>query len=106
MMMLKTKETSLQRVVKVGGRSRPRRSIRACNDSSTGASMVFFSSACREEVLAAGAWTFEAEVLRLRLLDRTGDIHEALLRVRGGIAGDRERGMIRLFDNRWVVVNS
>ena len=35
MEMLKTKIISLQRVVKIGGRSRPRRSIRAWRDSST-----------------------------------------------------------------------
>lgn len=63
--MLKTNEISLQRVVKVGGRSQPRRSIHTCNGSSAGASHVFFSSACAEGVMAAAAWTFEAEALRL-----------------------------------------
>ena len=95
MMMLNTKEISLQSVVKVGGRSRPRRSIRACNDSSAGASNVFFSSVWGEGVLAAAARTFEAKALRLRLLDGTGDTHEALLRVREGIEKDRVCGMIR-----------
>lgn len=77
MVMLKTKEISLQRVVKVGGRSRPRRSIRTCSDSSVGASDVFFSSACDEGVLAA---MFEAEALGLRLLDGRGGTHEVLLK--------------------------
>ena len=106
MVMLKTKEISLQRLVKVGGRSRPRRSIRTCNDSSVGASNVFFSSTCGEGVLAATAWMFEAEVVRLPLLDGRGDTHEVLLKVRGGIEGDRVRGMIRLLDEHWRYVNS
>lgn len=80
MVMLKTNEISLQRVVKTGGRSRPRRSIRVCNDSSVGASDVFFSSACGGGVLAAATWTFEAEALRLRLLDGRGDTHEVLFK--------------------------
>ena len=101
MMMLKTKEISLQSVMKMGGHSRPRRSIRTCNDSSAGASIVFFSSGCGEGVLAAVAWTFEAEALRLRLLDGRGDIHEVLLKIRGGIDGDRVRGMIGLLDDHW-----
>ena len=104
--MLKTKEVSLQRVVKMGGRSRPRRSIWTCNDSSVGASHVFFSSACGEGLLAAAAWTFEAEALRLRLLDGRGYTHELLLRVRGCIEGDRVRGMIRLLNDHRRHVNS
>ena len=99
--MLKTKEISPQRVAKVGGRSRPRRSIRTCNDSSVRASNVFFSSACGEGVLPAAATTFEAEPLRLRLLDGRGDTHEVSLKVRAGIEGDRVRGMIRLLDDHW-----
>ena len=104
-MMLKTKETSLQRVVKMGGRSRPRRSIRACNDSSVGASILFFSSACGEGVLPAAAWMVEAEALRLRLLDGRGDTHEVLLKAGGGTEGDRVRGMTRLLDGHWRHVN-
>ena len=80
MVMLKTKDISLQGVVKVGGRSRPRRSIRACNGSSVGASSVFFSSACVGEVLAT-AWSFEAEALRLRSLGGKGGTSEMLLEV-------------------------
>ena len=77
MVMLKTKDTSFQGVVKAGGRSRPRRSIRACNDSSVGASTMFISSACIEGVLAM-AWSFEAEALRLRPLDGREDTPEVL----------------------------
>ena len=102
--MLKTKDISLHSVVKVGGRSRPRRSIRTCNDSSVGASNVFFSTACNEGVPAA-AWTFEAEAPRLRSLDGRGDTPEVLLEVRGGIEGNRVRGMIRLLDDHWRPVN-
>ena len=105
MVMLKTKEISLQRVVKVGGRSRPRRSIRTCNDSSVGASNVFFSSARGEGVLAATAWMCEAEALRLRLLDGRGDTRNVLLKTRGGIVGDRVRGMIRLLDGTHIFDN-
>lgn len=105
--MLKTKEISLQRVVKVGGRSRPRRSIRTFNDSSVGTSNVLFSSGCGEGVLAAAAWTttFEAEALRLRLPNGRGDTHNVLLKVRGGIEGDKVRGMIRPLDH-WRYVNN
>ncbi len=83
--MLKTKHISLQRVVKVGGRSRPRRSIRTCNGSSVGASSVLFLSACGEGVLAAAAWMFKAGALRLRLLDGRGDSHDVMLKIRGNI---------------------
>ena len=100
--MLKTKEISLQRVVKMGGRSRPRRSIRSCNESSVGASNVFFSLEGGAGVLAAAAWTAEAETLRLRLLGGRGDTHEVLLKVRGDIEGDRIRGIIKLLDDRWL----
>lgn len=99
MMMLKTKEISLLKVVKVGGRSRPRRSIRTCNDSSVGDLNLFLSSACGEGFLATAAWTFEAEPLRLLLLDGGGDAHEVLLKLRGGIEGDRVSAMIRLLVN-------
>ena len=67
---------------------------------------MFFSSACGEGVLADAAWTFEAEALRLRLLDGRGNTHEVLLKVRGGIEGDSVRGMIRLLDDHWRHVNS
>lgn len=97
--MLKTKKISLQRVVKVGGRSRPRRSTRACNGSSVGASNVFFLSACGEGVLAAAAWIFEVEALRLRLLDGRGDSHDVMLKVRGDMEGDR------LLDDHWRQVD-
>ena len=80
MVMLKTKEISLRSVGKVGGRSRPRRSIRACNGSSVGGSRVFFCSACFGGVLAT-AWSFEAEALRLRLLGDRGGTPEVLLEV-------------------------
>ena len=106
MVMLKTKEISLQRVVKVVERSRPRRSIRTCNDSSVGASNLFFSPTCGEGVMAAAAWTLKAEALRLRLLDEKGDTHEVLLKVRGGIEGNRVRGMIRLLDDHWRHMDS
>lgn len=80
MAMLKTKQISLQSVVKVGGRSRPRRSILVCNDSSVEALNVLLSLACSEGVPAAAAWSFGAEALRTRLLDGRGDIHEVLLK--------------------------
>lgn len=40
----------------------------------------------------------EPEEVSFRLLVGTGDSHEALLRFRGGIEGDRVRGMVRLFE--------
>ncbi len=98
--MLKTKQISLQRVVKVGGRSRPRRSIRTCNGSSVDASSVLFLSACGEGVLAAAAWMFEAGALRPRLLDVREDSHDVMLNVRGDIEG------IRLLDDHRRQVNS
>lgn len=90
----------------MGGRSRPRRSIRTCNDSSLGASDVFFSSACGEVILAGTAWTFESEALRLWLRDGRGDTHEVLLKFRDGIKGDIVRGMIRLLDDHWLHVKN
>ncbi len=98
--MLNTKEISLQRVVKMGGRSRPRRSIRTCNGSSVGDSDVFFLSACGEGVLAAAAWMFEAGALGLRLLGGRGDDHDEMLKGRGDIEGGR------LLDDHWRQASS
>ena len=83
--MLKTKDTSRQRVVKMRGRSRPRRSIRSCNDSSIAAVHARASWSSGERLLGASGWVFEAEALRVRLLRGRDDAHDALLKLRQGI---------------------
>lgn len=96
--MLKTKKISLQMVVKMGGRSRPRRSIRTCNDSSAGTSDVSFSSVFFEGILIAASWAFESEALWLRLLGVIGDAPDVLLEVGSGIEEESVWGMIMLLD--------
>jgi hypothetical protein len=88
--MLKTKNVSRQSVVRAGGRSRPRRSIRHCNDSSSlGISRVGFSAVGAVGVLVVVASLFEVGVLKLGLLfNGRGDICEALLELRGAIEGE------------------
>ena len=93
--MLNTNKTSLQRVVKTGGRSRPRRWIRACSVSSTVASGVFFASGYGEVVLLAGPRLSKADMLRLRSLVTMEGAHKALLKVRDGIAWGRVFGSAR-----------
>lgn len=105
MIMLNTKEISLHGLVKVGGRSRPRRSIRTCSDSSTGAFNAFLSSASGGGLLAAVVPTSIVGSLGIRLLDGERDIHEMLVLLRVGTEGDSDRGMIRLADGYWRRVN-
>ena len=86
MAMLKTKRISLQSVVKMGGRSRPRRSILDCSDSSTADSGMFFATPPVEEALVVVSWLFETDSCKLWPLDASEATHEALLKVLVGIA--------------------
>jgi len=93
--MLKTNMTSLQKEVNLGGRSRPRRSIWACNDASELGSNVSVLFGRDDTLMAATAWTVEA-CPGLRLLDGTGFIHEISSNGLKGSSRDRGRVMIRL----------
>ena len=92
MAILKTKRTSLQSLVKMGGRSRPRRSMLARKVSSTSVSGTSFAPGGGEAVLIAVSSLLVDDMLGLRPLVAREGTHEALLRVRVGIVEDRVDG--------------
>jgi hypothetical protein len=104
--MLKTNPISLQTVLNVGGRSLHSRSILVSNDSSAKRSTASFSSASGGGLMAGIGWSSGTEVVRLRLLDWTGDTQEPSLMVRGSIEADKVRCMMALLDNHRRQTNS
>ena len=85
----------------MGGRSRPRRSTLACSDSSTLASGMFFATPPAEAALVVVSWLFETESRRLWPLDAREGTHEALLKVRVGIARNSVCGTACCYSGHW-----